>query len=299
MKNIIKTLTIFIVTLMLLSFSEDNVSLGTRYLKLGNTYREAGHYEKAADYLNKGRKLLNNVKSWEGKYWTAAANEFFGYLFRDIGMLEEAEAYLKEAKQQYSNLISMADGSQVAVESAMNSLKAIEDQLSGMSKRNTPDAKNILNFDKQKLKNLPPDIPADIENLSLADNRFNEFPSGLLSYPGLKHIDISGNRIKSVPDNIYLLKNLHWLDLSENRLKTIPNGIGKLDKLWELDLSDNRLKDLPPGICEMKNLKILNIRNNKIPFEKIANIIKCLPNTNVLFDEYILKEDAEEEFNFE
>jgi Leucine-rich repeat (LRR) protein len=275
---------------------EAGSELGARYLKLGNTYREARQYEKAADYLNKGKAAVEADGSWKGRYWTAVAYEFYGYLFRDIGMSEESIEYLKNAKNQYQQIISMTDGSPVAVESAINSMKALSDQL--YSLENSAIAglpTDVLNYDNQKLKQIPASIPDDVKNISLADNRFTMFPAGLLRFKGLHYINLAGNRIKSIPSNIDDLQELHSLDLSGNRLKDIPPSFGNMKNLRELDLSDNRLKDIPPTLCSMTELKVLNLKNNKIPFEKITNIIKCLPNTNVLFDEYILKQPSAEQ----
>lgn len=276
------------------------LDLGARYLKLGNTYREAGKFEKASDYLNKGKNIVEKSSTWKGKYWTATAYEFYGYLFRDIGMTDEAKEYLKTAKGIFRDLISMSEGSPTAVESAINSLQAISDQIDFLDRSAmTGEPTDVLNFDNQKLKTLPGNIPEDVKNISLAENRFTSMPAGLLRFKSLRYINLADNRIKTVPANIDDLKNLHFLDLSGNRLKEIPASLGAMAKLRELDLSDNRLKDVPASLCNLKDLKILNLKNNKIPFEKIANIIRCLPNTNVLFDEYILKDEAEQEDQYD
>jgi len=62
-----------------------------------------------------------------------------------------------------------------------------------------------------------------------------------------------------------------------------------------LDLSDNDLEEIPRNICGCENLQVLNLKGNEINFESLTNIIRCLPNTNILFDEYEPKSEEETE----
>ena len=74
----------------------------------------------------------------------------------------------------------------------------------------------------------------------------------------------------------------------------MQGNISELKQLQFLDLSGNALKNIPIGIAELKHLRILNIKGNKIPFEQISNLIRILPNTNILYDEFILKGEEED-----
>ncbi len=287
-------------------FSQRNsFELGIRFIKLSNSYREAGYYDKAIEYIEKGKILVGN-----SDYWLAVAKEYYGYIMRDIGRskndLNEKKLFYQnaidsfnEALAIYKRIIFQPDGSPIPIEALLRSMNELVDEIEGNKllmaqslNSNTYNAiagEKSLNFDRQKLKNLPADIPENTKSLSLANNRFNQFPEGITRFKDLAYLDLSNNRIKNLPASISGLKELHYLDLANNRIAQLSPEIGKLEKLTELNLENNRLKDLPATICNLKNLKILNLRNNKIPFEKISNIIKCLPECNVLIDEYILK----------
>lgn len=297
---------------MPVSAQRDNLELGIRYIKLGNSYRESGNSSKSIEFLEKGKKLVEN----RSEYWLAVAKEYYAYVFRDLGyesdnpdeqkmFLQNALDAFNEALAIYKRIIYQEDGSPIALESIMtqihdinNDLQKIPDKISkkSLNKTNLSGANDnsfIVNLDRQKLKELPLLNP-NIRSLSLSENRFNELPSTLGSMINLEYLDMSNNRLRNISEAIGQLESLHWLDLSKNRIKELPQSIGDLSNLKELDLSENRLKDLPVSICNLKQLEVLNLRNNQIPFEKISNIIKCLPNTNVMFDEYILKEAEED-----
>jgi tetratricopeptide (TPR) repeat protein len=299
---------LLLISLVFIFFSElpaqrDELELGIRFIKLGNSYRESGNMDKALEYLEKGSGLVNK----KSDYWSAVSKEYYGYLFRDIARKkknpEESRLFYKnamdsfnEALVAYKRIIRQTDGSPGPLEAIMQSISELEEEMDVL--KNTFDGSPVsgdaytLNLDRQKLKVLPGTIPANIKNLSLSMNRFSDFPSGLGNMTALEHLNLSKNRIKTLPSNIGSIKKLHWLDLSNNRIKSIPNEIGNLTNLTELNLENNRLKELPSGLCNLKNLRVLNLRKNKLPYEQLSNIIKCLPGTNVLFDEYILKPES-------
>lgn len=255
-----------------LKAGSEDISLASRYLKLTSTYLMNCRADQAAEYIKKAELILSkeNASSWNVRYWKAVASEYRGYLNLCLGMQEAALKEFYEAKRRYTQLISMDGGSQDALKSIDESMKNIESNLDedwvvpGISNQ------KILNLDNQKIKDNFFMIPKGVENLSLANNRIKDI-YGLLDKRELTHLNLSDNRIKDIPVNISDLAKLEWLDLS-----------------------DNRIKELPTSLCEMKSLKVLNLKNNRLPMEDITNLIKCLPNTNILYDEYIRKDDAEE-----
>ena len=281
---------------------DDDFRLGIRYLKLGNTYREAGQFENAAKYLNKGQNLVAAKRGWESRYWNAVSNEYLGYLFRDIGMEDEARQYLNSALETFRQIIEMDEGSQEAVDAARQSIRAIGSSMPperNSSRPNTAMAglSKTINFDNQRLDNMPSSIPQDVENISIANNKFRDLPGSLMNYKDLRYINAENNKIDEIPSWIGELSDLHYINLNMNRIESLPESIGKLSNLRELILSNNRIEELPSSLCNLQNLEILDIRKNDLSFERLTNLIKCLPNTNILFDEYILKEDAETEGN--
>ncbi len=267
---------------------------GKRFLKLGNSYRENGDFQNASKYLSRGKALVLKQynSSWEGKYWSAVAYEYYGYLFRDMGIRDNSAEWIAEAKNNmkkaleiYKRIIDMKEGSPVPVDdlvSDMENLKAQLDQfgvIKGLDKKPT----NVRNHDNSKLRELPEDIPEDVVNLSLANNRFRYIPYGIFDLKKLKYLNLSGNKIRRMDCCIDELKNLHWLDLSNNKMREISPRIGRLDNLAELNLANNKFRELPKEICSLKNLKVLDLTGNDNLEEKIEELKNCLPNTSVLF----------------
>lgn len=251
------------------AFAGEKTELGKRYIKLGNTYREAGNYSNAAEYLKKGTKLIEQDNSWEAKYWLAAAHEFYAYFYRDMNMSEEAKKEFTIAQTKYNELISMKGGSDEAIKEARLNLNKINDIIAGESYNYDPDIK-IASYDDMNLRNAPGNIPVNVENLSLKDNKIRDFDYILLN-----------------------LKQLKFLDLSDNKLRELPSAemLKKLDKLVWLDLSNNKLKRADiSSLCALQNLAVLDLTGNDIEFNQIRNLIQCLPNTRIIHDKYELAE---------
>ena len=262
--------------------SINKVELGARYLKLGNTYRISKDFDLSKKYITKGKKLVES----KSEYWTAVAYEYLGYYYYDTEKDKtKAIENLNKAQLMYKQIVNQKDGSQVALASLMDLIQFISNNkienhgninikkkiiIKKTNDNNTSNSANVINLDRQKLRELPNNLPKNLSNLSLADNKFRNFPDELLQY-----------------------KNLQFLNLSNNKIKSLPENINKLDKLEYLDLSKNKLKKLPSSLGQMKNLRFLNLKDNKISFEDISNLIRALPNTNILFDEFIRKPDAE------
>lgn len=253
---------------LLLIAKEDN-ELAKRYIKLGNTYREAGNFSNSAEYLKKGIQMLNDSKSWDGKYWLAVAHEFYAYFYRDMNMPEESKNEFQKAHTLYRELISMEGGSNEAIKEAELNLKKIDDIIAGEDFRNNSNLK-IASYDDMNLRSAPGNIPSKVENLSLKDNKLRDFDYVILNLKELKYLDLSDNKIRDLP-NAQMLKQidkLKWLDLSNNKLK-------------RADIS---------SLCVLENLAVLNLSGNEIDFNQIKNLIQCLPNTRIIHDEYELAE---------
>lgn len=285
---------LFIIALLNIS-AESGVDLGIRWLKLGNTYREAREFNKAEELLKKGRDILKNGSTWKHKYWTTVSDEYLGLLYNSVSRShgeQSSREYFKQlalehltrAVSSYKNLIKIKDGSPYPLEEIIKNLDALESMIPGKAIASS----NVLNYEKLKLRDIPRGIPSNVVNLSLAENKFSSFPSGLTNYKSLKYLNLSDNKIRDVGPDIEQITSLIWLDLSDNKLADLPDQLCNLYKLEYLDLSNNKLKKLPACICQMENLKILNLKNNKLPYSEIANIVKCLPNTNIFIDEYKL-----------
>ncbi len=291
-----KKITIILIFIFVgqLFTQDDAFNLAIRNIKLGNSYREAKNYDFAARFINDGMAIVEKRKNFDGKYWTATGYEYLGYLYRDMGMAKEAKKNFERAADKFKEIIKQDDGSQYAMIEVLNGLSRSFENNKSISQ--TGSNSLSLNYSQSKLKELPSGIPDNIQSFILRNNKFTTFPDGLSRLPKLEYLDLSGNRIKSVPESINNLTKLHYLDLSNNRISTLPAVFSGLGELKELNLSGNKLKSLSPAICTLQNLKFLNLKGNKLKFEDVLNIVKCLQNTNIIFDEYQrLDEDQDEE----
>jgi hypothetical protein len=292
--KILPVIILVLISIQVLPAQSSKKELGTRYLKLANTYREAGDWKNAEKYIQKGLELAG-----QDEYWKAVAFEYMGYVERDRAFektpvdrngLSAARNYMADAYDIYDRIIVMEEGSPTALRQLELEKQKIDNYLGGNSSvYNASDYSansNTLNYDGQKLKDFPDDVPPSAVNLSLQNNKLKAFPSELARLGSLRYLNLSVNKIKQVSSSIGMIGGLEWLDLSDNRINDLPNEIAMLSDLEILDLSDNKLKDLPSAMCRMQGLKVLDISGNKLEFERIKNLIQCLPNTNIIHDKY-------------
>ncbi|MFY8160825.1 MAG: leucine-rich repeat domain-containing protein [Candidatus Kapaibacteriota bacterium] len=289
LKNQLLLLVIFILLLGTVGSIFANEQ-AVKFIKLGNSYREAKDFETAEMYINKGDKLIKSTD----KYWKAYAYESKGLLYSDKYLIETnkdkkaeykkiALSNLKSAKDLYEVSIRMNKGSNDAVGTM---IKNIENNLLKIENNsNSPQQLITLNFDRQKLKELPK-IENNVTNVSATNNSFKQIPQQLVDAPNLSYLNLQANKISLIPDFITEFKQLEYLNLSNNKLKEVSDKIAGLENLRILDLSNNKLKKLPLSICNLKNLQVLNLRGNKLSFEEIKNLLMCLKNTNILIDKF-------------
>lgn len=291
-----------IIILILLTFvcsssaKTPDLELAIRYIKLGSTYREGKEFDNSAKYLSNGLKLAQKFNNFDGKYWTAAAYENLGYMYRDMGMFDESKKNFKLAIDIYNKIIRLEDGSQQAMLSVLNKIVELNSDELPSQLAVAGEMNNIVSLASKKLKELPSDIPTNVKSLILKDNRFRQFPDAILMFKDLEYLDLSDNRLRNISESIGSLSKLHYLDLSQNKINKLPTSIFGLQSLRELNLEGNKLKNINFNLCSLKNLQILNLRNNKINFQEILKLVRCLPNTNILFDKYErLEEEVEQE----
>ena len=268
-----------------------DLKLAVRNIKLGNTYREGKDYDNAAKFLIEGLKVTQTYNDFDGNYWTAAAYEGLGYLYRDMSMFEESKANFKKALEIFQKIIKQEDGSQQAMISVLN--KVVEINAGDMPQQRAIAglSGNVASLADKKLKELPSDIPLNTKSIILKGNRFRQFPDGILKFKELEYLDLSSNRLRNISEGIGNLKDLHYLDLSSNKIDKLPTGIGNLQNLKELNLSGNKLKEINFNLCSLKNLRLLNLQKNKIEFQEVLKLVRCMPNTNILFDKYERQEE--------
>lgn len=278
-------ITIILFSFILLNNTLVSSEMGAKYLKLANSYRELKDFNKSEMYLQKGLSLVE-----KNSYWEAYGYESMGYLNRDLYINSTENnikyknlslEYFEKSLVIYKNIIKMKDGSTEAIKEQINNIKNNKIKLSNQNNEKN----NTLNFDNQKLKDLS-DLPLNTENLSAINNNFKQVPQNLVNLKGLKYLNLEGNNIKMIPDFINELNKLEYLNLSNNKIKDISTYVVNLDNLKILDLSNNKIKKLPLSICQLKKLEILNLSGNNFSFSEIKNLIICLKNTNIIFDEF-------------
>lgn len=263
----------------------DNIPRASRFVKLAQTYINNGDYGKAFENLEKARKIIGNRRSWDAQYWLAAIDEAYGTAYKKMNFSNEARRYLTSALNTYNRLISMPEGSPDAVRILISN---IENELSNI---NSATGSSVLNFDNQKLRQLPANLPSNLQNISLVQNRLRSFPTEFTNYKNLQVINLSKNILTDVKFDFSNLKYLKYLDLSDNKIKSLDENIANATSLEYLNLSNNKLKNIPMSLTKLKNLKVLNLKGNKLQFSTIKTLIQSMPYTNILHDEYIQKGD--------
>ncbi|XP_038620794.1 leucine-rich repeat-containing protein 55 [Tachyglossus aculeatus] len=116
----------------------------------------------------------------------------------------------------------------------------------------------------QRLFSVPPDLPLDTRNLSLAHNRLTALPPGYLSCSmELRVLDLRNNSLAELPPGLFLhTKRLAHLDLSYNNLSHVPADMFRAAHgLLRLDLSHNPgLRRVHPqafrGLAQLRDLDL-------------------------------------------
>lgn len=265
------------------SFSQD-LNYAKRLLKLANTNIWLEKYDEASELVEEAKGIIAKHKSWEAKYWDAVADETLGHIYFQLGNYDLAEDKFNSAYQKYNSLIRPRyKGSQKATLELINKSQFQNNKGKINSK--------IVYYSYSAVPG-PMNLPNDIYAFVAVRSKINLFPAELYGKKNLKYVILKENRLS----NIFLrdLPSLEYLDLSNNNLSTIQLDVVTVPNLKYLNLSGNRLRSIPKEILTLKNLELIDLSNNNIPFSEIANLIQNLPNTVVIFDEYVLPEEEEE-----
>ncbi|KAM5248776.1 leucine-rich repeat-containing protein 55 [Ctenodactylus gundi] len=116
----------------------------------------------------------------------------------------------------------------------------------------------------QRLFSVPPDLPRDTRNLSLAHNRITAVPPGYLAcHAELRVLDLRNNCLAELPAGLFLhTRRLAHLDLSYNNLSHVPAGMfQEALGLLRIDLSHNPgLRRVHPqafqGLAQLRDLDL-------------------------------------------
>lgn len=310
MKNMTLKLNILIHCALVFAFANTFAASGTeqakKFISLAGTYREAGELDKAKEYIDKAQLSLKKSKD---KYWLAKSHEQMGYLYRDMSNANKEYSnkkyFLEMSLQSMNTALNLLKSdkknfkeSKVALESITKTITELNNKIRTIdfdrSKSTIYKNEYAASFDNSKFKKFPEGLQSSLKYLSLAKNGFNRFPSEILDFHRLEYLDISENKLKELPNDLTDLPNLKVLRLKGNKIKTLPENLAELKNLKILDISNNSLKSIPNSLMTMTNLDILDLRGNKLKFEEVKKVLQNLPKTQILHDDYILKQKEAE-----
>ncbi|MES2574390.1 MAG: leucine-rich repeat domain-containing protein [Bacteroidota bacterium] len=142
-----------------------------------------------------------------------------------------------------------------------------------------------LELENNNLMEVPKEIGSlnKLTDLGLRDNNLKSLPKEIYNLQNLELLDLSNNPLVSISEDISKLKKLRLLNLRNTKLKSLPKGIYSLPNLETLLLSNMSLESIPEDIVNLKKLKKLDLSDNKIPGEKILELMRKMPNTRISF----------------
>ena len=135
---------------------------------------------------------------------------------------------------------------------------------------------------------IPTEIPSNVTNLNLKNNKLEQLPPGSLDkFADLEEIYLTSNLIETLMDNVFnpsVHQNLRLISMGNNRITEIPKlhgfqmlktlnladnklqtiEIGKLDNLEELILNGNNLNSMPLLTEHLPSLSTLILSHNNI-----------------------------------
>ncbi|TQE09537.1 hypothetical protein C1H46_004885 [Malus baccata] len=105
-----------------------------------------------------------------------------------------------------------------------------------------------------------PDMPGNIEFLSLRGSGIKELPSSICKLKSLEGLDLTGcTRFYKFPEILEPVEHLKFLRLEGTAVEELPQSVGNLVGLQTLDLGRcEKLKVVPSSIYNLTNLKTLS-----------------------------------------
>lgn len=255
--------------------------LCARFIKLGLSYREAGDTENALYFLNKG---LNLARQTSSKYWEAASYEGMGLVYKDLRDKPSAIEALLAARRIYSDIITMRNGSQVAIDRIIEQTQMMDMN----AERNETVLASEVESLRTQVESLRNENAALREEIAMLRGSRVEQPLSRLPEP--RSLDNrADNRPESRPDyrsevrpdnrpdgrpNMYSplqvpqtppspLIDLDALE-NMNAYTSLEEALKNPDTAVKLDLSNNGMRTLPPEIGRLRNLQYLNISRNQL-----------------------------------
>lgn len=102
-------------------------------------------------------------------------------------------------------------------------------------------------------------------------------------------LTINDTQLTTLPSEIRILANLKIISLIKNQLATLPPEMGNLTNLNHIHLQYNKLtndsfnNEILKALSNLKQLRAIMLSGNQISPEKLEEIRRALPNTEVTF----------------
>ena len=142
----------------------------------------------------------------------------------------------------------------------------------------------IVDLSNKGLSAIPQEVlnNTKIRVLYLNGNNLTSLPSEIGKLTNLEELNVGNNKLTgSLPGEIRQLTKLKVLVASNNELTGIPAEIGQTKNLQTLNLAFNEIDSYPNELKNLQNLKVFYIKTNNLSEEKIIEIEKMLPNTEI------------------
>ncbi len=153
------------------------------------------------------------------------------------------------------------------------SLAAFPEAVSGLAHL------RYLNLDRNKIGELPGNLPPALRWLRLNYNSIQALPASIGSLGRLQRLYLRANAVEALPDSLANCTELEDLDLAGNDLAAFPEVLVELPRLRNLDLSGNRrITALPDTekLSKMKALRSLKLTGCPLEEKERDRIRACL-----------------------
>ncbi|KAL6464824.1 hypothetical protein MHYP_G00271410 [Metynnis hypsauchen] len=217
------------------------------------------------------------------------------HLHLEHNNLEEVPPSLPKTLQRLHlgfNKISKITGDTIRELSSITVLDLCSNRLTdaGIRGRALSGMKNLLqiNMCSNKLRSMPPDLPASLLQLSVENNSISSIPEGYFrKTPSILSIRVTRNKLKAVPYNVFNLSRLIDLNLGHNQLSKTFFVPQSLEHLY---LNHNDYKELNVSLmCPSVNgdhpnmLTYIRIDNNKLRGSVDYHAYTCFPRMRMIF----------------
>lgn len=144
---------------------------------------------------------------------------------------------------------------------------------------------NSLDLSDDSISIIPPELCmlTKLQVLTISYNKLSSIPQDFGKLVNLEELYIGDNNLnEEALQPIFKLTKLTNLTISDTKITNIPRQIANLTQLGTLDVYGDSISDIPAELINMKSLKEIVIADTKMSEKRMQEIIKLLPNVNVI-----------------